>query len=364
MDSWTTLDTHCRQSRLSLSRPIIDPNCQRALVPEYPFESLRRRRASVRARSRYLLRTDLSRFYHSIYTHAISWALHNKAIVKARRRDLTLLGNRLDKILREGQDGQTLGIPVGPDASLLIAEVVLTAVDSRLTVGNSINGFRHYDDFELGFEGPDEAEATLASLQAHLAEYEMSLNPEKTDVLILPAPIDRPWVSALRDATFRDTEKGQEMDLFRYFESAIQLAKAFSEDPVLSYALSRLRPLKILPAVAPVYQDLVLQFVLAEPGALSYGVFELTREELNGHSVDRDKLHSCLESILKRHSLAQHGSEVAWALYVALLFELKISDDAARNISALRDSVVALLALDCKSSPDHSRKVRTEEPPA
>lgn len=139
------------------------------------------------------------------------------------------------------------------------------------------------------------------------------------------------------------------MDLFRYFETAIQLSKTFPTDPVLSYGLSRLRSVHILPAIAPVYQDLLLQFVLAEPGALSYGVSELIHQELNGHRVDREKLHACLESIMKRHSLAQHGSEVAWALYAALLFELKVSDEAASKIAALQDSVVALLALDCKS---------------
>lgn len=103
-DNWTALEAHCRQSPVSLSKPIVDPNRRRALTPEKSFESLRRHRASLRARSRYILRTDLSRFYHSVYTHAIPWALHGKALAKNRRRDLTLLGNRLDKLISEGQD--------------------------------------------------------------------------------------------------------------------------------------------------------------------------------------------------------------------------------------------------------------------
>ena len=44
---------------------------------------------------RYVLQTDISRFYSSIYTHSLPWAVHTKAVAKANHK-LTLLGNRLD----------------------------------------------------------------------------------------------------------------------------------------------------------------------------------------------------------------------------------------------------------------------------
>ncbi len=68
--------------------------------------------------------TDVSRYYGTIYTHIIPWIIHTKVIAKAKRKDLTLLGNLLDKKLRESNSGQTLGIPIGSDTSLVIAEII------------------------------------------------------------------------------------------------------------------------------------------------------------------------------------------------------------------------------------------------
>ena len=43
-----------------------------------------------------------------------------------------LLGGLLDRNVRTGQDGQTKGLPIGPDTSLLLAETILCAIDSQL----------------------------------------------------------------------------------------------------------------------------------------------------------------------------------------------------------------------------------------
>ena len=96
--------------------------------------------------------TDLSEFYSSLYTHSVPWAIHGKAAAKAQRRVSALYGNRLDELLRTAQDHQTVGIPIGPDTSLIVAELVLSAVDRKLArhIAN-ILGLRYMDDFELGY---------------------------------------------------------------------------------------------------------------------------------------------------------------------------------------------------------------------
>jgi hypothetical protein len=45
--------------------------------------------AAVRYAARYVLKTDVARFYHSIYTHSIPWVIHGKAAAKKKQRETT-----------------------------------------------------------------------------------------------------------------------------------------------------------------------------------------------------------------------------------------------------------------------------------
>jgi hypothetical protein len=78
-------------------------------------------------RYRCLFTADVKNCYPSMYTHSIAWALHGKGAARRRRRDLTLLGNRLDKLFQSANDGCTNGIPIGPAVSDLVAELVVSA---------------------------------------------------------------------------------------------------------------------------------------------------------------------------------------------------------------------------------------------
>jgi hypothetical protein len=58
-------------SPFSRSRPVYATGRQRALHPTVHPANLARERAAIRAGASYLLKTDISQFYPSLYTHAI-----------------------------------------------------------------------------------------------------------------------------------------------------------------------------------------------------------------------------------------------------------------------------------------------------
>src|SRR6185312_11663464 len=89
----------------------------RSLVPSTRRHRVVDKRVEIRAGRRFVVRADVTRFYQSIYTHSVSWALHGKETAKKKMKDKGLVGNVLDEVLRSGQDGQTIGIPTGPDTS-------------------------------------------------------------------------------------------------------------------------------------------------------------------------------------------------------------------------------------------------------
>ncbi|MFD2881818.1 RNA-directed DNA polymerase [Paenibacillus rhizoplanae] len=104
---------------------------------------------------------------------------YKRSSKKINRKD-ALYGNLLDKRVRNSMDGQTLGIPVGPDTSLIIAEIIATSMDVKLRSRlGDIKGFRYMDDYYLYFSTKPEAEFALSTLHSIMKDFELELNPNK-----------------------------------------------------------------------------------------------------------------------------------------------------------------------------------------
>jgi hypothetical protein len=107
--NWLQIQGHFYQAGFALTRPRRDHLGHRAFTFTRGFEALPDCRAQLRAGARYILQADINQFYPTLYTHVIPWAMHGKAIAKANRKN-TLFGNVIDARVRDGQDGQTMGI--------------------------------------------------------------------------------------------------------------------------------------------------------------------------------------------------------------------------------------------------------------
>jgi hypothetical protein len=336
---WGRLEKHFEKSLYSTSIPVTDTSGTRALRRQLDGTELAVRRAETRRASRYLLRTDISRFYGSIYTHSIPWALDGKATAKKSRKGG--LANNLDASLRNSQDGQTLGIAVGPDASLVVAEVLACAVDKELQ-NRGLFGMRFMDDYEIGFLSRSGAEAGLATVEEVLAEFELAINPRKTSINKLPVELDRLWAAEIKTYPFKEGNVAGR-DLLHYFNHVFELKRAYPSDAVLSYAVSRLRSIEI--DDRPLLQNLICQCALAEPGAME-SVVTLLQEKMAGDLTDAiDKL---IASTIAYHAPLSHGSELAWSLWALIWFKRAIPARIARRLQGNRDPAVIVLSLHAK----------------
>jgi len=86
------------------------------------------------------IKVDISKFYPTIYTHTIAWALLGKEKAKfyfKQKDNLAALiadgdsdaelykyAESLDNAIRACQERQSIGIPIGPDSSHILAEAV------------------------------------------------------------------------------------------------------------------------------------------------------------------------------------------------------------------------------------------------
>lgn len=134
----------------------------------------------------YVLHTDISDCYGSLYTHSIVWALHGKAEGKAKRDDKKLLGNIIDWQLQDMAFGQTNGIPQGSVLMDFIAEMVLGYADLELSNRFDKLGItefqiiRYRDDYRVFVNNPQVAELILKNITEILIDLGMKLNSQKT----------------------------------------------------------------------------------------------------------------------------------------------------------------------------------------
>jgi len=158
--------------------------------------------ASVAYRYTHIVKTDIKNFYPSIYTHSIAWALHGKRFIRkpANLHNYKLVGNRLDRLFQNANDGCTNGVPIGPAVSDLMAEIIAAAVDrilSRSLTKDQIDCqvIRFKDDYRILVKSPEDGKAVIKRLQAALKEYNLELSDEKTTLSELPDGLFREWVS-------------------------------------------------------------------------------------------------------------------------------------------------------------------------
>jgi len=348
-EGWVELKSACVKSPFSLTTPRYLKHGARAITARHPFDAIPVARARSRTASRYLLATDLSQFYPSIYTHSIPWALHTKSVAKAKPNDYSLLGNVLDLAMRNGQDKQTIGIPIGPDTSLVIAEAILSSVDVQLNGAIATRGFRYIDDIACGFRTIAEAEETLGLLQHLVGDLQLQLNPRKTRITDLPSELEASWVPHLRLFAFRSSTPGaQQTDLLSYFGRAFELAASQREEAILRYAVRRLRSVNIFEKNWPLYESLLLQCLSVEPGTAPAVIGELYKYHVR-MPLDRPRIAESLQQLIEDHAPLHHGSEVVWALWGAICLGCQLEASTVEKSLLAGDPCVALCALHARA---------------
>ena len=126
------------------------------------------------------------------------------------------------------QQNQTIGIPVGPDTSRVIGEIIGVAIEqliSQSLPNFSERALRYIDDISIGFDERDSVELILAAITKAFSHFELDINVEKTIVLGVGETVSPEWLSSLRNfRVSRDSDR-QQADLEHYFKSALYFAE-------------------------------------------------------------------------------------------------------------------------------------------
>lgn len=156
--------------------------------------------------------TDISDCYGSIYTHTISWAIHDREIAKQNQGNKSFLGNKVDDYLQDMHNRQTNGIPQGSVLSDFLAEMILGYADLQLTEEidkTEIQDYqilRYRDDYRIFTNTKEDGQYILMILTQVLGELNFKLNSSKTftsdDIITSSIKTDKiAWIQSVHNAT-------------------------------------------------------------------------------------------------------------------------------------------------------------------
>ena len=189
-DNWTNIVSVYRQSGCSGSRPKFPPlGADGRAIEMASLASKRQSQRHLASAYPVILGLDINRFYGSIYTHSIPWSVLDKEAAKQRHRAGTLSGHwsdSLDRLVRNCNQRQTVGLAIGPDTSRIVSELLLSRLDVELTAtGSGLTSSQIYhniDDYQIGCPGVGEAEDAQSRFVRTVSRYELRLNDFKTSV--------------------------------------------------------------------------------------------------------------------------------------------------------------------------------------
>lgn len=338
-DNWQDIEKHYNKSDISLTKPIFKNNSDRAITRKYSFEDITSIFLTKSVGAKYLLKTDISRYYSSIYTHSIPWALHTKEVAK-KNRTKDLIGNIFDEISRNLQDGQTKGIPIGQDTSLIISELIGTAMDEELQKKiDCINMFRYIDDYYLFFKNRDDADKALFEIRSVLSEYELQVNETKTGIHEMPQTLEPNWVSQINSLSI------DENHLISFINNVYSIMTENPDGEVLRYAFARIKRIKIKKDQWLIVEAFLINSFIYDATAAPLACSILSEFYHKKYGINEKMVLQVVDTILNQIEINDCEYELLWALWMCKLLNIKIRDAQLKKLSVVRNPLIILVLL-------------------
>lgn len=137
---------------------------------------------------------DISKCFHSIYTHTMFWAIADRETAKDNTSAHTF-SNEFDRLMQSSNFNETNGICIGAEVSRIFAELILSEVDSRIIENLKNKGkiwkrdyeYRRYvDDYYVFSSNLSVNDEVISSISEELSRFNLHLNTQKTEIFQRP----------------------------------------------------------------------------------------------------------------------------------------------------------------------------------
>ena len=353
--NWTALRHIWSKSSISLSIPRIGERAkgERACEPTEGWRSQPERALERRQGRKVMLKADISQCYPSVYTHAVSWAIQGKAaaVLASKSKGGPIhFADQLDKAIRDGQERQSVGLPIGPDTSFLITETILSTVDEILQsrIAN-LQGTRVVDDYELYFDNTAQAEQAKIVLAEALATYKLLLNRSKTRVVELPVPLEPSWKRELSAFRFGGNARWAKKQVRAATDLCYRQRQSDPDSRSITYLLTMFASCKFHADVWPLIQTTALASMEFEENSIPRAARLFFNAAAKGWPVDKSNLGLVLNRLVIKHNALRFGNAVAWSLSIMIHLDIPIAAEAISSSIATDDAVVLTVLAHAKS---------------
>lgn len=302
---------------------------------------------------KYIVQTDISEFYSSVYTHIIPWATEGKPRAKKKQGINDSIGNQIDWAIRKCQDNQTYGLAVGPDTSLLISELILSKIDMKF---KDTVGIRYMDDYYFFCNTHDCAENVIVNLEKILKEFEFKINLNKTKIHKLPHEFNSSWFYELK-RTFsfmmnKDYREKNPSIILEYFERIFSLQEEFRAEGVARYGISLIKShfnkLALDRNEIILIQKLLLHSIKSAPSVIPIVFFIF--EKIGKKSVDIKTIDRTMSFLIPNFINSNHINEICWALFFYKFFSIKLTAKHLSKFMKIDNPIVIIMLLDMINS--------------
>lgn len=374
VENWEYLRDSCLVSNYSQSYPV-EHKAKRTLRTkskswnEFKFEIIEKS-----FDKKFELRLDISKFYPSIYTHSIPWALlgkeKSKSLFKIKNLPNATWGNmvatnnsdalnyllvdEIDTLVRNCNDRQSVGLPIGPDTSFLLAECIACSLDKEIEnrlVNISHSGIRYYDDYYFYVSNVSEAEFILKTVLQVFNDFQLESNESKAQISTIPFKYIDEWAVKISMFKFSAIDKYEIRDFFTLLFEIISANKEHSSW-IISYALGRFEygRVKISRKNWDFFLNFLLKTILLDSSTLSQVFKIILSYEKYLNSKGKEKIGNVLSTVIKDNVELNHSFEVSWSLWVFKSLEIKIEVSLLRQILKSGDVTSILVSLDIINS--------------
>jgi len=343
-DNYVQLRRVARKSGISASPPVFDWSGSRAVMR--PNVDLRDDfRIDLSSRREEYVTADVRAFFHSIYTHTIPWAIYGKVWAKNKgNRGYTHFGNLIDLLSRNLQDGQTVGLPVGPDTSRLLAEVVASGIDEQLRQRLKISGqdaSRYIDDYTISAPNGQTGESLIAALRLSAAHFELELNSEKSEVVSTAIRHDVGWKQAVRATIPKGVPDIQSMQ--RFFYEVGRLCETHRATNIEKFALSNARSAFVRADSWKRIQSLLINAYRRNSTLVSLLVELCILRQVEQGDVDLDNLKEFVDHRIPVLAQANRTGEIIWLLLLSIRLNIILAKNTVASVYGMQNAMVALL---------------------
>lgn len=306
------------------------------------------------------LKTDISKFYPSIYTHSVPWVTFggkerykkNRALHQNDPRKInSIYGDDIDDRLMWCQNQQTMGIPIGPDTSFIVAEIIACQIDELLEkqlkkkkIEHLV--FRYYDDYSMYFHSELDAQIALTEIKSILNEFELKINDEKTNIKKSHNELETEWALAIKSFYFRPFENDQREDLWNFFSIVFKFYEKYPNESVLRLALNKFNFVRIEKHNWDFFESLIFRLGLTDSGCLQkIAKLLISYKGL----VSNNQLKCFCSELIKRHCEKNNDYELTWSLWLLNEFNIQPKKEIFEMVLESKCTCACIVALDLLS---------------